>query len=238
MRKRTLKTFIIIFCISLFMPSSTYAKELNTNKNTKNDVIKLELSEKYDIIYDNNKIGSTPETKADNSNSTLLKANINKNTDKNKTNRDSNNLFKSNSYKNWEFVKGQPVDDSIMLDMFSYHTRPDRDQMNESNKLAAIDFKGYSVGTFNNSYHIQTYYAGISRKVFEKKLPLGINFDCKYKLIALHGYARFEPDIKGITPLIIPMIGFSRGYMGIDFLASPGKTITFATNFRINLKNK
>jgi len=135
----------------------------------------------------------------------------------------------------WDFIKGEPSDNSLNLLMFSYHTREDRDQMNESNKLVAIDYDGYTFGTYNNSYHAQTYYAGITRKVFEKKLFEDINMDVKYKLMALRGYQNYEFNIAGITPLIVPMVGFSKGPIGVDFLASPGKTVTFATTLRLNL---
>lgn len=143
-----------------------------------------------------------------------------------------NKQFLKNS---WEFVKGKPSNNAVDLLMFSYHTRKDRDQMNESNKLVAIDLNGYTLGTYNNSYHTQTYYAGITRKLFRKELPAGVNMDVNYKLMAMRGYQNYEFNIGGITPLIVPVIGFSKGYVGIDFLASPGKTVTFATNFRINL---
>jgi len=135
----------------------------------------------------------------------------------------------------WEFIKGEQGDNSLNLLMFSYHTRSDRDQMNESNKLVAIDYDGYTLGTYNNSYHAQTYYAGITRKVFEKKLYEDINMDFKYKLMVLRGYKNYEFNINGFTPLIVPMVGFSKGLIGVDFLASPGKTVTFATTFRVNL---
>ena len=138
----------------------------------------------------------------------------------------------------WEFVKGEPGDNALNLLMFSYHTREDRDQMNESNKLVAIDLDGYTLGTYNNSYHTQTYYAGITRKIYEKKLLQDVNMDFKYKLMALHGYENYEFNIGGITPLIVPMIGISKGLIGVDFLISPGRTVTFATTFRVNLPEK
>ncbi|HSA06281.1 MAG TPA: hypothetical protein P5556_03805 [Candidatus Gastranaerophilales bacterium] len=137
--------------------------------------------------------------------------------------------------KLWNVAKGKPSKDAINLGMFSYHTMETRDQLNESNKLLGLDYKGYSVGTFNNSYHVQTYYAGISRQVYEKELPGNNSMQLKYKLIGMHGYERFEPDLFGITPIIIPVLGFDNKYLGVDFLISPGKTLTFATNFRINI---
>jgi len=62
--------------------------------------------------------------------------------------------------------------------------------------------------------------------------------DFKYKLMAMHGYERYEFNIGGITPLIVPVIGISKGLVGVDFLISPGRTVTFATTFRVNLPEK
>ena len=154
-----------------------------------------------------------------------------------KLNVETNKKLKDKQFlkNSWEFVKGVPSQNSLDLIMFSYHTRKDRAEMNESNKLVGIDLNGYTLGTYNNSYHSQTYYAGITRKIFEKELPAGVNMDLNYKLMAMRGYQRYEFNIGGITPLIVPVLGFSKGPIGIDFLASPGKTVTFATNFRINL---
>lgn len=154
-----------------------------------------------------------------------------------KLNVSTDNKFNDKEFlkHSWDHIKGQPSDNALNLLMFSYHTRKDRDQMNESNKLVNIDYDGYTLGTYNNSYHHQTYFAGITRKVYEKGLPAGINMDLNYKLMALYGYRHYEFNIGGVTPLIVPVIGFSKGLFGVDFIASPGKTVTFATNFRINL---
>ncbi|HIH33388.1 MAG TPA: hypothetical protein HA227_04005 [Candidatus Diapherotrites archaeon] len=157
-----------------------------------------------------------------------------------KLNVSTNKKLKDKQFlkNSWEFVKGEPSDNALNLLMFSYHTREDRDQMNESNKLVAIDLDGYTLGTYNNSYHSQTYYAGITRKIYEKNLPEDVNMDFKYKLMAMHGYERYEFNIGGITPLIVPVIGISKGLVGVDFLISPGRTVTFATTFRVNLPEK
>lgn len=157
-----------------------------------------------------------------------------------KLNVSTNKKLKEQQFlkNSWEFVKGEPGDNALNLLMFSYHTREDRDQMNESNKLVAIDLDGYTLGTYNNSYHTQTYYAGITRKLYEKKLPEDVNMDFKYKLMALHGYENYEFNIAGITPLIVPVIGITKGLVGVDFLISPGRTVTFATTFRVNLPEK
>lgn len=224
MKKILIKLIIFSVILNIFCLMPVLARELKKNtiivplssasgKFGGNDVNMVKL----DMPIDNNVSGN------------ILKSGVSS----------SHKLNENNLWgKSWKLIKGQPIDDSILLGMYSYHTRKDRDQMNESNNLAAIDFKGYSLGTFNNSYHVQTYYVGIGRKVYEYELPYGVNMDLKYRLVAFHGYSRYEPDIAGITPTVIPMLGFSKGHLGVDFLISPGKTVTFATNLRINFKQK
>jgi hypothetical protein len=134
------------------------------------------------------------------------------------------------------FLKGKKGDDCVNFLMFSRHTMNNRDELNESNKLFSIDYNGYTFGTFNNSYHTQSYYVGITRKILERELAQGYKMDLKYKLMILRGYKYEEPDLAGFTPNIVPIIGFSKGLLGVDFLISPGKTATFATTFRINLE--
>ena len=154
------------------------------------------------------------------------------------TNRREKNKEGSLFSRSWNFIKGKPADTSVLLGMFSYHTMEGRENLNETNNLAGVDCKGYTFGTFNNSYHVQTYYAGLSRKVKKIELFGGIDMDLKYKVVALYGYKDYEPDVLGITPNIIPMMGFTKGLVGIDFLVSPGRTLTFATNFRVNVGKK
>lgn len=180
-----------------------------------------------EIILANNNITADTITNSENKKVNIIKLNVETNK-KFKT----NNQFLKNS---WEHIKGQPSDNALNLLMFSYHTRSDRDQMNESNKILGLDYKGYCIGTYNNSYHTQTYYAGITRKVYEKKLPSGIDIDVNYKLMALRGYKYYEFNVGGFTPLIVPELAFSKGLLGVNFLLSPGKTVTFATNFKVNL---
>lgn len=132
----------------------------------------------------------------------------------------------------WEFVKGEPINDSVMLGMFSEHVGTNK--FNESHNLFGVDYKGYSVGTFKNSFSNQTYYAGISRKVYE--IPFQrYKFDVKYKVILMHGYGDIYPNAYGVTPVVMPMFGISRGHTGLDFMAIPSNHPVFTVNFRVNL---
>jgi len=138
--------------------------------------------------------------------------------------------------RTWDFLKGEKIDNSILLGMFSHHTSPNRH--NETHNIIGIDYKGYSIGTFKNSYSDQTYYAGISRKIYEHYLRENLKFDIKYKAIVMHGYADHYPDLAGFTPIIMPIFGLTFGHTGMDFIAIPAKHPTFTVNFRFNLPQK
>ncbi len=138
--------------------------------------------------------------------------------------------------KTWEFIKGERGDDSILLGMFSHHTSDN--SHNETHNLLGIDYKGYSIGTFKNSYSDQSVYGCIHRKIYEYKLAKNIKFDIKYKFGAIYGYDDHYPNIAGITPIIMPMFGLTLWNVGMDFIAIPDDNPTFSFNFRLNLPNK
>lgn len=222
------KLLFILLILSFLYSTKVMSKGIEAKKPVPENKIMLETIE-LQPESDNAIIYDTPENKFDSANN-LITSTISSNKHKVK---DKRNIFK----RSWSFIKGKPADSSLLLGMFSYHTMEGRENLNETNNLAGVDCKGYTLGTFNNSYRVQTYYAGLSRKVYKQELLGGVDVDFKYKFVALYGYRDYEPDVLGITPNIIPMLGFTKGHVGIDFLVSPGKTLTFATNFRINLDN-
>ena len=125
---------------------------------------------------------------------------------------------------------------SVLLGMFSHHTS--ESHYNGTQNLIGLDYKGYSLGTFNNSYDHQTTYAGICRQLYEKHLTKNVTFDAKYKAVIMYGYKEKYPDFIGLTPLIMPMFGLSWGNSGFDFIAIPSDRPIFTINFRYNLPEK
>ncbi len=134
--------------------------------------------------------------------------------------------------KIWELLKGEPLYNSVLLGMFSRHTS--ENEHNETHNLFGIDYKGYSAGTFKNSHSERTFYAGISRKLCDYRYK-EYEIDIKYKLIVMHGYGDRYPNLLGMTPVIIPMLGITKGVTGVDFIVLPAKNPIFTFNFRINL---
>lgn len=133
----------------------------------------------------------------------------------------------------WDFLKGEPADDAVLIGLFSHHTSG---SVREStHNLIGLDYRGYSFGTLKNSHSIQTYYAGLGRKLYERKLGKNASFDVMYRFFIMYGYAEQYPDIFGLVPAIIPMFGFNLNYFGVDFMVIPAGKPVFAVSFRIPL---
>lgn len=138
--------------------------------------------------------------------------------------------------KVWHFAKGKAMDDSLVLGMWSYHVSPKRDLYNETNNMFGIEYKGYAVNTFKNSYHNQTYFAGVSRKLWSKQLSKNIRMNVNYKAGLMHGYKDKYPNVAGITPLILPQIGFFYKKVGFDLMIIPDITRPiFCGSFRVGI---
>ena len=133
-----------------------------------------------------------------------------------------------------EYIKGQPVKDAFLIGMKSYHFNDD-ESLNETNNLIGFQYKGFSAGTFSNSYGKRSYYVGVGRKLCSKTISDDFNIDFQYKAGILHGYGDEFPNISGYTPFVLPIIGVNYKLTGIDFLIIPKDRPVICGNFRINL---
>ena len=134
----------------------------------------------------------------------------------------------------WTFVKGEPVQNSVIAGMWCYHTSKKRKEYQENNKMFSLQYKGVSAGTFENSHHWQTYYIGFARKIYKKQITENISVDVQYKAGLMHGYKDKYPNIDGTTPFILPMFGLDYKDIGADFWIIPSSRPIFAVNTRIN----
>ncbi len=134
--------------------------------------------------------------------------------------------------KSWNIVKGKPTRNAIILGMFSKHTS--KKKRNEDNHMFGIQYKGYTAGTFINSYHKRTYFAGVSRELWQKRINDNFDINFHYRAGLLHGYGDNYPDFLGLTPVILPIIGFDYKGKAIDLTIIPDDRPIFCINFRIN----
>ena len=131
-------------------------------------------------------------------------------------------------------VKGKPVANSIEGGMWSFHTKPNSDY-NGVNNMIGLEFKGVTAGTFKNSFEQQTYYVGVARDLYKKNITKNLDFDIKYKAGFMHGYGDRYPNLCGVTPLVLPVVGATYRGVGADVFIIPSNYPIFAVNLRINL---
>ncbi len=134
--------------------------------------------------------------------------------------------------KTWKLIKGKPTKNGIILGMFSKHTSSTK--RNEDNHMVGIQYKGYTAGTFVNSYHDRTYFAGVSRELWQKKITDNFDINFHYRAGLLHGYGDHYPDLLGLTPVILPIVGFNYKGKCLDLTIIPDDRPIFCINFRVN----
>lgn len=136
--------------------------------------------------------------------------------------------------KVWKLVKGKPEDDSLILGMQSMHTH-NQSHYNEENNMFGFEYKGYALTTFQNSFSERTYFAGVARKMWKKQICKNFDIDLQYKAGLMHGYGDKYPNIGGVTPLVLPMIGFNFMKVGIDLTVIPSNYPIFAVSTRVGI---
>jgi len=140
--------------------------------------------------------------------------------------------------KAWKFIKGKPADDALVLGMFSHHVN--QGHKNGTNNMVAGQYKGFAAGTFKNSFWVQSYYAAVSRKVYEKQINKDLKMDVQYKAGIIDGYGERYFNLGGLTPIVLPQIGVTYKKVGADIWIIPPGVV--AVNFRLNMpefkKNK
>lgn len=131
-------------------------------------------------------------------------------------------------------VKAEEKPVTVHAFMFSQHFDGTADQLNQDNNLLGVEWDGYFIETFENSFEEETFYVGrLERNVynFTDKFSFGFSWGI------IDGYSRINGG-KPI-PIIMPMLSykFDSGY-GIDVSCIPeadedkiGKFIVCAIQF-------
>jgi len=140
-----------------------------------------------------------------------------------------------NFLKTWKYIKGKPTNSAVLVGMWSMHTSNHKSELCGENNLFGIDYNGYSIGTFKNSYRHQSVFAGLGRTVYTLHVAKGLNVDFKYRIGAMYGYRDKYPNVLGISPLAYPIIGVNYKKIGTDITIIPSDRPIFASNFRYNL---
>jgi hypothetical protein len=134
----------------------------------------------------------------------------------------------------WISLWGVPSRDALLLGMWSLHTSPKRH--NSTQNLVGLQYHGYFAVTFKNSYYKQSYFGGVTRTIYIKRIAQDLDFDITYKAGLIWGYQDRYPNLGGISPVIFPTFGLSYKMFGTDFVIFPARYPAFAVSFRVNIE--
>jgi hypothetical protein len=131
----------------------------------------------------------------------------------------------------WETIKGRVDKNSVMLGMWSKHFSSH--DYRETHNLAALQYKGFVVGTFSNSHSDQVFLAGIARNVFRKQFGENTMFDMGYKLAPMYGYKKGVPNVGGFS--VLPVLCLDTSYRNLGVTLNVFPSAAFSVNTYINL---
>ncbi|MCF6767062.1 hypothetical protein L3V86_01590 [Thiotrichales bacterium 19S11-10] len=114
----------------------------------------------------------------------------------------------------WEWVKGQPQENSIYLGMFTLHFSPGSIQDdNWNNELIGGTYKGVFAGTLINSFYKRAYVLGLSRDVYEDQLSDNWKMNSGYRVGLITGY---DLDLNNFTSNL-PALPFAQIYTNFTY---------------------
>ena len=133
--------------------------------------------------------------------------------------------------RNWkDFWRAEPARDAVLLGLWSTHFSSDKDYRTRHN-LVGVQYQGYFLATFANSYSRQIVAAGAARTVFSKDLGGEWRLDAGYKIGPMYGYREGVPNIGGFSVLPLGSFGLTCRRIGIDLNLVPGNALS--VNFRV-----
>lgn len=99
------------------------------------------------------------------------------------------------------FLVGKPAQDSIYLGMWSYHLVDDDEPYQSTHNLIGLTYKGFFLGTFENSRSDRAWAVGLQRDVYNTSVGV-LSVDMGYRIGLMHGYEKMEIFDSGIFPLV------------------------------------
>ncbi|MDD3593132.1 MAG: hypothetical protein PHX18_00720 [Candidatus Gastranaerophilales bacterium] len=233
--KNVLRLFIFILCSACLMShahASMGVLSNNTNESVK--LLKLQVEQaqeqrtseekepEADVTQDVVQVDKLREAHYKELNEAVKKASVQK------TSASAGVTF-------WQFIKGVPMDDGIIIGMWSYHTEPGgHDKYTETNNLIGLQVKGVFATTFVNSWGDRSYFFGVSRKFWEKQYKYGFKLNGQYKAGLMYGYYDRYPNIANFSPFIFPVLGVNYKNIAVDLSMIPSNYPIFVAMCRID----
>ena len=116
----------------------------------------------------------------------------------------------------WEFLKGQPTSNKFFLGMFTFHFTPSSlESRNWNNKLIAIQYNDFFLGTLENSFYNRSWVFGIARNFSRSKVSNNWEITTGYRLGGATGYEDGEAPFSGSSP-VIPVVELYTQAIGFE----------------------
>ena len=100
----------------------------------------------------------------------------------------------------YDFVVGQPAQNSIYLGMWSHHFIDADDGYTNTHNLIGMAYSGFYFGTFLNSYEDRAWAVGLQRDVYSTTLGV-FSVKVGYRLGLMYGYEDLQFSDTGLFPL-------------------------------------
>lgn len=136
-----------------------------------------------------------------------------------------------------KFLKGRPVEDAIMLGMFSQHAG-NSSGYNQDNNIRGFQYKNIFFTSYENSYYRRTHILGLTSNYWRKKFK-DFQVGLDVRAATLNAYRNYLPSIGDWSFAVLPTIALSYKTFGVDIWAVPVfHNPVIAASFRINLSDQ
>lgn len=131
-----------------------------------------------------------------------------------------------------EFFKGQPTSNQLYIGMFTYHFTPSsRESRNWNNKLIAMQYNDFFIGTLENSFYNRSWFFGFGRNLSRHQVSDNWELTTGYRLGGVTGYEEGEAPFSDYSP-VVPLvelnaqaIGFN--HFGIELMLTTSLSVSF-----------
>ena len=117
---------------------------------------------------------------------------------------------------------GKDVGASLLVGLYTRHVDPSGDT-NEATEFIGLGYRDYTVASFVNSYHDQSYFAGKRYPTRRFHLWGGDDWFVQGNVYAgmVYGYHERVPNLEGFTPALVPTVALTYRNVAAEVLYVP-----------------
>ena len=136
----------------------------------------------------------------------------------------------------FEYLEGTTPKDQLFLGMFTYHfTEKSRSTRNWQQDLIGLQYNGFFLATFENSFYNRSWVAGIAREIFSSTISNNWTFITGYRLGGVYGYNEGEAPFANYSPVVPVVELFAqstfREHFGVELMLTTSISLGFFYQF-------